>query len=309
MMQVITSLPSTPLPQKTAVTVGNFDGCHRAHLLLLRNIVACAHRFGYQSLVFTFEHQESHQLVSSEQKLSCFEQLGIDICFQQKFAQQFAEISPDTFLNHYLQDRLRMHYLYVGDDFRFGQGRQGDVAYLQDQQGNYTVEVLPQQQYQGQRLSSSRIRQLLKDGGNLADVTAMLGRHYRLDGIVVKGQQRGRQLGFPTANLGHCHNLQPGNGVYSGQVVLDNQHDEMLTDPREALPAVINIGHRPTVDDNGARTVEAHLLADVGDLYGRGLTIFFYHRIRDEQRFANVDQLREQIKKDISQAQQLLDDK
>ena len=307
-MQVITSLPSTPLPRKTAVTVGNFDGCHNAHLLLLRNTVACAHRCGYQSLVFTFEHQGSDQLFSSEQKLSCFEQLGIDICFQQKFDQQFSKISPQTFLSHYLQERLRMHYLHVGDDFHFGQGRQGDVVYLKNKQSNYTLEVLPQQQYQGQRLSSSRIRQLLKDGGHLADVTAMLGRHYRLDGIVVKGQQRGRQLGFPTANLDQCHNLLPANGVYSGQVVLDNQHTEMLNDPRESLPAVINIGHRPTVDDHGEQTVEVHLLTSVGDLYGRGLTVFFFHRLRNEQRFANVDQLKAQIKKDIVQARQLLDE-
>ena len=308
-MQVITSLPSSPLSGATVITIGNFDGCHRAHLMLLANIVSYARRRqGCQSLVFTFEHQQSCQLLDLKQKLSCFEQLGIDICFQQKFDQRFAEISHQTFLQYYLQDRLRMSRLCVGDDFRFGQGRQGDVVYLKDQQGDYTVDILPQQYYQGQRLSSSRIRQLLKDGGNLTDVTAMLGRCYRLDGIVVKGQQRGRQLGFPTANLGHCHNLQPANGVYAGWAVLDEQHPDILNDPNEALPAVINIGHRPTVATDGQRTIEAHLLTDVGDLYGRCLTIFFHRRIRDEQRFTDVEALKSQIQQDLVKTRQLLGD-
>ena len=308
-MQVITSLPSSPLSGATAITIGNFDGCHRAHLMLLDNIVSYARqRQGCQSLVFTFEHQQSCQLLTLKQKLSCFEQLGIDICFQQKFDQQFTEISHQTFLHYYLQDRLKMRHLCIGDDFRFGQGRQGDVAYLKDQQGDYTVETLPQQHYQGQRLSSSRIRQLLKDGGNLTDVTAMLGRCYRLNGIIVKGQQRGRQLGFPTANLGNCHNLWPANGVYAGWAVLDEQHIDILNDPSDALPAVINVGHRPTVANDGQRTIEAHLLTDVGELYGRCLTIFFHRRIRDEQRFTNVDELKSQIRKDIGNTRQLLED-
>ena len=309
-MQVITSLPSTPLSEATAVTIGNFDGCHRAHLLLLRNIVNYARqRQGYRSLAFTFEHQESCQpLTTQQQKLSCFEQLGIDICFQQQFDQQFARISHQTFLQHYLYDRLRMRHLSIGDDFRFGQGRQGDVVYLKGQQGDYTLDIVSQQQHQGQRLSSSRIRQTLKDGGNLTDVTAMLGRRYRLAGIVVKGKQRGRQLGFPTANLGHCHNLQPANGVYAGWAVLDAQHTDMLNDPNDALPAVINIGYRPTVANDGQRTIETHLLTDVGDLYGRCLTIFFHRRIRDEQRFTDVDALKTQIHKDIANTRQLLGD-
>lgn len=306
-MQIITSLPSTPLSGTTAVSIGNFDGCHNAHLLLLRNIVAHARRHqDCQSLVFTFEHEKSCQLLSSEQKLACFERLGIDICVQQKFDQQFAEISHQTFLQHYLQEGLRMSHLCVGDDFHFGQGRQGNVDYLKDRQGGFTLDVVHQQRYRGLRLSSSRIRQTLKDDGNLDDVTAMLGRRYRLDGIVVKGQQRGRQLGFPTANLSHYHNLLPRNGVYAGWAVLDNQHPDPLNDPRQALPAVINIGHRPTVVTDGTRTVEIHLLAEVGDLYGRCLTIFFHRRIRDERRFANVEELKAQINKDLGQTRQLL---
>lgn len=245
-----------------------------------------------------FSGQSRPWLTPLEEKAAFMKLLGVRQLVLLPFNPELANLSPDTFITEVLLDRLQARHISVGADFRFGHQRQGDVSllkHLAEQQGTQ-VTIVDLAQKGGDRISSSRIRQALC-AGDISQVQQLMGRPYRLLGRVVQGQQLGRQLGFPTANLQvPPEKFLPRTGVYSAWV---------YGIPGEAadagLPAVMNLGVRPTVDGQN-QSIEVHLLNWQGDLYGQTLTVALKGFLRPEQRFDSLDHLKAQIQADCAAA-------
>lgn len=305
-MEIINNFPTAAFPP-TVITIGNFDGCHRGHRLLLDTTVQLAHQHGYRSVVISFTDNSptaALRLFTPAQKLRSFASLGLHTCLLHTFDRSLTDISHQEFLHDRLRQRFNMQHLVIGTDFRFGHQRQGDVTWLQTQSGFELTTIAPLLQDKT-RISSSAIRALLATG-DVTRAAQMLDRAYLLEGKVQRGQQRGSKLGIPTANLSPSEQLLPANGVYAGWALVA-ANPTPLAVPATAMASVINIGTRPTVSDDGARVVEVHAIAqDLGELYDQHLAVFFVQRLRDEQKFSNVTALRAQIDIDITQAQQLL---
>ena len=304
-MEIISNFPTQKYPA-TVVTIGNFDGCHRGHRLLLDAAARLATTHSQYSVVISFAdaaQPAAARLFTPAQKLRSFAALGMHTCLLHKFDRSLTDISHEDFLHDRLLQRLHMQHLVVGVDFRFGHQRRGDVDWLKKQRGFNLATIAPLQ-HRGQRISSSAIRQSLA-AGDVVNATAMLGRAYMLEGKVQRGEQRGSKIGIPTANLGNIEQLLPRKGVYAAWAVLESECSP-LTLPASAQLSVVNIGTRPTVSDDKQCTVEVHVIAQkLGNLYGKGMAVFFLQRLRDEQKFANIEALRAQIDADIRQAQQV----
>lgn len=292
-----------PYQQGGVVTLGNFDGVHLGHQALIQRVVAEARSQALPSTVVTFEphpfeffNQSSltiPRLTRMREKFCALRDLGADNVCILKFNQSLADLSASEFVTTVLHRGLKAKHVIVGDDFRFGKKRQGDFLLLK-QLGNelgYTVESMETVQIEGERVSSTRVRQALMDGDQ-AQVRRLLGRSYSLMGRVRQGDQRGRQLGFPTANIFLHRKLAPLRGVYT--VYMHGISDQ-------PLPGVANLGVRPTVD--GTRMLlEVHLLDFNQDIYGRHVCVEFCEKLRDEMRFDGLDKLIEQIKTDVEQS-------
>ena len=288
-------------------TIGNFDGVHRGHLVMLGALQVRAEHYQLPTMVILFEPQPLEYLHPTQapvrltrlaEKLRLLQQHGIDRVLILRFDQQCAAQSATDFIQHLLVKQLCVRHLYVGDDFRLGRDRQGDFALLEQigvEQG-YTVEQLDTVAEGTERISSTRIRAALA-AGDMAQVKHCLGRDYSLAGCVQRGDQRGRTWGFPTLNLPleakHC----PLRGVYLVEVI------------GEAGPwrGVANVGWRPTVAAGLTLLLEVHLLDVTCDLYGARVRVHFQQRLRDEQKFACFADLQAQIAKDVQQARVILE--
>jgi riboflavin kinase/FMN adenylyltransferase len=297
------------LPPKGAVALGNFDGVHKGHQALVSTAKAQAAATGGPTVVFTFEphptrvlapHLAPPLILPLDQRLERLESLGVDAVVLQPFTPEFARTSAADFVTQALVGSLRANAVVIGFNFTFGHKRAGNPALLQalGAQLGFGVHVVPEVSVDGLPCSSTKVRELLL-GGNVEGAQLVMGRPFALRGTVVKGHQRGRLLGFPTANLQASVELLPGTGVYAGWVrPLDAQGGG-------PWPAVVNVGVAPTFG-GGPVTVEAHLLDVSLDLYGRPLQLDFLHRIREERRFPGVESLKAQIALDAQTARQLL---
>ena len=290
-----------------AVTIGNYDGFHLGHQSVLQRLLAAAEREGLASCLLTLEPspqeffhgpENAPRIGSLADKRHWAGRLfpALDHVLALPFDARTAAIGAREFLQDLLVDRLGMRYLTVGEDFRFGRDRAGDFALLESlAPGAFTLEAAPTLELDGTRVSSTRIRQALADG-DLEDAQRMLGHPFEIYAQVVAGDRRGRELGFPTANLEFAHN-PPVRGVFAVTV----QWGE------EQYPALANVGTRPTVD--GTRLlIEVHLLDFTSDLYGQWLAVRFHRRLRAEQRFDSIERLRQQIGRDIEIAQEFFAD-
>lgn len=285
----------------TVATMGNFDGIHLGHQALVRNTVEESKRLGYPSTVLTFEphplkilapERAPSLILSYEDKIALLQSLGVDIVVAQRFDRQFASIPADDFVRQFLVDRLKVKKLWVGRDLRFGQGRRGgtdDLLRLAADAG-FDVGVLDPILLNGIRISSSRIRQLVEEG-RVAEVRPMLGRYHFVSGRIVAGNRRGRELGFPTANIATETEVVPLNGIYATLTQLQNRR----------LLSVSSVGINPTFGD-GPRTVESFILDFDGDIYGERITLSFVQRIRDEKKFVAVKDLIAQMHEDVKHA-------
>jgi riboflavin kinase / FMN adenylyltransferase len=292
--------------EPSVVTIGNFDGVHRGHRVLLRRTVDAAADRGLRSVAVTFEPHpaavlrpgtEPLRLQSLQDRCDALADAGVDLVVVLAFTAELAALSPQAFIDEVLRGPLGTARVVVGTNFRFGRRAAGDVVTLVEagEEAGFDVEAVTLLELHGEPLSSSSVRRHLEEG----DVTwaaEALGRPFAVRGRVVTGDGRGRTIGVPTANLDvPSTQLVPGNGVYAGHARADGQR----------WPAVTNIGVRPTFDGR-TRTVEVHLLdADV-DLYDRDLEVDLAHRIRGEQRFAGVDELVARIGTDIEEARRHL---
>jgi len=287
----------------TATTIGVFDGVHVGHRQVLGDLVessgeliATAVTFEPHPLAVLAPDRAPLMLTDVDQRIAQFQALGVEVTGVLDFP-EIRDLAPTEFAERVLVGALAAQRVVLGADFRFGRDRTGDVNFLRregDRLG-FVVEVVDMFGVLDGVVSSTRIRQTLS-AGDVEGAAEMLARPYQLNGVVVEGDRRGRELGFPTANLEPEPNrVVPGNGVYAGWVQIGE----------ESYPAVINIGVRPTFA-GALRRIEAHLLGFQGELYGEELAIDFLVRIRDEQRFATTEALTGQISRDVATAGAIL---
>ncbi|MBE9168475.1 bifunctional riboflavin kinase/FAD synthetase [Pleurocapsales cyanobacterium LEGE 06147] len=299
----------------TAIALGNFDGIHRGHQKILQPILSAVDRQGekrvYPTVVSFHPHprefftgEKIYLLTPITEKAKLLERLGIEQLVLLPFNQELAFLSPQQFVAEILVKQLQATQISVGEDFRFGYQRRGTVADLEAIASNFGIEVHVNSLYkcfeegESVRISSSRIRQAL-EAGKVKKAKFMLGRPYTLMGTVVQGQQLGRTIGFPTANLQlPPDKFLPRYGVYSVNVAIDPTCFPTNDSP---LKGVMNIGRRPTVEGSNP-TVEVHLLDWSGDLYGRTLTVSLERFLRPEQKFSSLEALKKQIAADCEAA-------
>lgn len=303
-MQVFRGLPRASARQPCALTIGNFDGVHRGHQALLARVVAAAAARGVVPAVMTFEPHPRElfapqhappRIVGLRDKLDAMRAAGIERVIVQHFNEAFASQTPEAFIAT-LIDGCRARWLTVGDDFRFGARRAGDFALLAQHaaRGEFELEQMPTIADGGERISSSAIRDAL-GRGDLARAQHLLGRPYAISGHVLHGRKLGRELGFPTLNLRIARHpaLQ---GILAVRV-------HGLGAPRAG---VASIGQRPTVDASGRWQLEVHLFDFDADVYGRCVSVEFVRKLRDEQHFETLDELRAAIAADAAQARAVL---
>ncbi len=291
-MQVFRHLPANPCPP-LAMAIGNFDGMHLGHQALLKRLLDAASKVGKIPAVMTFEPHPREfftpqsapaRLTTLREKLELLEAAGVEKVFVCAFNQRFAAITAPEFMQ-LLREKLNANTVLVGEDFRFGAKRAGGLA---DFQAN-EFDLIPMSRLDmgGARVSSTRVREALA-AGDLALASHLLGRHYSISGKVVHGAKRGRQLGFPTANIHMRHERPALTGVYAVKL--------------QGWNAVANLGVRPTIEGIPKLLLEVHVFDFNGDLYGQHVHVEFLQKIRDERKFESLDALKAQIALDIEVA-------
>ena len=300
-----------PAPSPTVLTIGNFDGVHCGHRALLDQLVSRAKALGLPSAVLTFEPHPREffdpknaptRLATLREKLELLADAGVEIVLVARFNATFASLTADAFVEQVIVKALNARHVMIGDDFRYGAKRAGGFHHLQQKGAalGFGVEAMHSVLLDGERVSSSGVRAAL-NAGNMSEAARLLGRPYAIDGRVVHGDKRGRQLGFPTANIRVKHNPLPLIGVFAVEVRCQENVLRECPVPGDYLKGVANLGVRPTVE--GTRPLlEIHLFDFAGDLYGAHLNVRFVKKIRDEMKFPGLDALREQIARDSATA-------
>lgn len=297
-----------PLKQPHAVTIGNFDGVHVGHQAMLAHLQSVARTRNLPTCVLSFEphpreffapEQAPTRLSSLREKADYLRELGIDRLHVFRFDALFAALTAAEFIQRVLVDTLHADYVLVGDDFRYGAQRTGDVALLAHNGPNlgFDAEALPTVQLDGERASSTAVRNALAVG-DLAHAARLLGRPYSISGRIMHGDKLGRELGYPTANVQLKHNRPPLSGIFA--VTVSGIHDQ-------PLPGVASLGVRPTMKDAGAAPVlEVHLFDFNTDIYGRRVRVDFLHKLRDEAKYPDLPTLVTQIGRDVEDAKHYL---
>ncbi len=288
------------------LTIGNFDGVHRGHRALLGQVVDAARRRGVPACVFTFDPPPRSVLAPSQaqpritawpERVRLLGECGVDQVIVEHFTPAFAQHPPEWFVREVLGRRIRPVELVVGYDFRFGRARAGTLDTVAEGLPGVPVSSIAAVSDDSLVVSSSAIRRQVQSG-DVRGAALLLGRPHQIRGVVVAGDQRGRQLGFPTANLSCASELLPAVGVYAVKVRVNGG---------DGQAAVANLGVRPTFGSGNELRVEVHILDYRGDLYGQELDVLFVDRIRGESRFRSVDALVTQIRADIDAARGMLD--
>lgn len=301
-MRILRTVPAaSDVP--VALTIGNFDGVHLGHQAMLARLGAVARAEGIVACAMTFEphpreffapDQAPTRLTSLREKLELLAAHGVERSYICRFDYRFAQITADDFIERIVRRGLGVKRLLVGDDFRFGARRAGDLALLRQHAARcgYEVESMGSVTLDGERVSSTAVRTALALG-DLARAKRLLGRCYSISGRVVRGDGLGRQLGFPTANVRVRHNRAPLAGIFAVEVAGVSERP---------VRGVASLGVRPTVTHEGKPVLETYLFDFSGDLYGRHVRVDFLHKFRDEQKFADLAALTRQIAGDVEQA-------
>jgi riboflavin kinase / FMN adenylyltransferase len=302
-MRLFHGTDNAGIHRPTVMTLGVFDGLHLGHQLVMQTVVERAHACRAVPTVITFDphpravlHPESAPplLQTFDQKIEALGVLGIEQTIVIRFTHEFANVSAEEFLRDVVGERLRAKEVYLGRGFAFGRGREGNIEFLRraSERLGFVADEVPEVRLRGQRVSSTRIRGLLAEGRvNLA--RRMLGRPYGVEGLVVRGNERGRTINFPTANIKAQNRVIPRAGVYVTATLIEGAWRRSVT----------NIGVRPTFEsDAQVQQIETYVIGWSGDLYGDVLRVRFLHRLRDERKFASVVELRNQIEYDAKRA-------
>ena len=294
-------------PGRPVATIGVFDGVHRGHQRLLARVVAAARDGGGPAMVLTFDphpvrvlapHLELPLITTLEDRLLAFEALGVDVTLVLPFTRALAAMDAEAFVREVFHEALAVRHLVAGPDTRFGHDQGGDLPTLLrlGAELGFTAEAVPPVDFEGERVSSSAIRERVR-AGDVAGAARLLGRYHRLHGEVVAGYRRGRDLGFPTANIDVRQQLLPRDGVYAGRV----QGGDRTYD------AVASVGVKPTFGEE-SRTVEAHILDFEGDLYGASIALDLVAFLRPEERYRAVEDLVAQMHRDVADARRALEE-
>jgi riboflavin kinase/FMN adenylyltransferase len=288
-----------PGKQKSVVTIGSFDGVHIGHQAILQQVKEAAKRLQLPSVVMTFEPQPREyfsserapaRLMRLREKIDALLDFGIDHVVCLKFNRQLRSLSAEDFIDRVLVNGLAVDYLIVGDDFRFGCDRSGDFSLLTERGKHSGFDVMDTAtvEIDGQRVSSTLVREIVQRG-DFQRAADLLGRPFSISGIVGYGQQLGRELGFPTANVQLNRFSAPLSGVFAVKVNIAGT----------IYQGAANVGVRPTVGDLLKPILEVHLLDFDGDLYGQRIAVEFIHKIRDEEKFTSVEKLIATIQHDV----------
>lgn len=291
--------------QESIVTVGVFDGLHIGHQAVIQRVLIQAEKSKLASFVLTFDppplaflapEKCPPALTTLPKKIEILEQLGVDAVVFARFDAYLQQMSPDAFVRQVLLQRLHARHVIIGYDWQFGKGRSGNAEALKQlgNQNRFGVTIVGPVQLHGKPVHSTRVREAIA-ASHLDLASELLGRRYSIMGEVVKGQGRGRQIGFPTANIDAGNQMLPPSGVYAIQVKLE----------RCMFEGVLNMGTRPTFDGEKFQ-IESHLFDFERMVYGKKIEIFFIEKIRDEQRFPNPEMLVAQIKQDVAAAKAIL---
>lgn len=304
-MRITHGWPNASRPN--AITIGNFDGVHLGHQAMLARLTAQAVALGVAPTVLTFEPHPREiftpdsaptRLTSLREKLEILKSLGVEHVHICRFTRAFAALSAEDFIQRILVDGLKARYVLVGDDFRFGAKRAGDLGLMQrmGQQLGFLAEALPTVENDGERISSTLVRDTLA-AGDMEHAAHLLKRPYSISGRVVGGDKLGRKIGYPTANIQLKHNRPPITGIFAVRV-------QGLDAPD--WPGVASLGTRPTVHANGRPTLEVHIFNFDRSIYRQHLRVEFLHKLRDEAKFDSLEALVAQIDRDAAQARALL---
>jgi len=296
-----------------ALTIGNFDGVHKGHQAILdrlcraaaaRSLVACVLTFEPHPREFFAPQSAPTRLTSLREKLELLGAKGIGRAHVQRFASSFAAMTAEAFVEQVLCRVLAARWILIGDDFRFGTRRAGDVALLRTlgERFGFEVETIPTIEHAGSRVSSSSVREAL-NAGELGRAEALLGRPYSISGRVVHGSKLGRELGYATANIQLQHNRPPLMGIYAVRVHGVHGADGK---PCPARDGVASLGVRPTIKSAGQAVLEVYLFDFDGELYHQHLRVDFLHKIRDEEKYPDLESLRAQIARDCDAARNFL---
>jgi riboflavin kinase/FMN adenylyltransferase len=292
-----------PRHRGCVATIGAFDGVHCGHQAVIKQLLAKASGLDLPAVVIVFEPlpreyfsplRAPARIMSFREKFLALEQLGVDRVLRIRFTEAIQSMSAQDFIAQIFVDGLGVRYMVLGDDFRFGNDRQGDLGLIQSQGRRYGFEAesTATEEVQGERVSSTRIREALASADfDLAE--RLLGRRYSMSGKVIYGRQLGQTIGTPTANLKLQRLRAPLAGVYA--VTVDGAG-------LRSAPGVANVGTRPTVENSIQANLEVHLLDREVTLYGRHIEVSFHHKLRDEKKFADLNELRENIARDVNNA-------
>jgi len=301
-MKIFHGIENANILKPTVLTLGVFDGLHLGHQRIMQTVVERARTLRAAATAITFDphpravlHPESAPplLQTLDQRLANLEVLGIDQAIVIGFSKEFAAQPAEVFLEEIIHDRLHAREVYLGKGFAFGRDRGGNIDLLRRKSSElgFLADEVDEVQIRGQRISSSKIRQLLSEGRvNLA--RRMLGRPYGVEGVIIRGNRRGHTIGFPTANLKPHNRVIPRYGVYATATLIDGSWRKSIT----------NIGVRPTFENDADPSIETYIFDFDGELYGDVLRVRFLHRIRDERKFNGIDELKAQIEKDTRRA-------
>jgi riboflavin kinase/FMN adenylyltransferase len=299
--------PRPPLWRQPVLALGNFDGMHRGHLKIIERVRRGAEERGSTAVAMTFDPHPSKivrpdkappLLMTHQQKLEALARGGMHGVAIVRFTPELAQWDPEMFVRSVLVEWLHVAEVWVGANFLFGHDRSGNFSLLRSLGARYgfRAEKIDPVRYKDFVVSSTRVRRLVSEG-RVDEAGALLGHYYALDGTVVQGQKRGRELGFPTANLCPENELIPPAGVYATTANIDGM----------AYPSLTNIGTRPTFESGEENIIETHVLDMNKDIYGAKLRLGFVQRLRDEKKFDGTDALKAQIEADRARARDLFD--
>lgn len=290
----------------TVVTIGNFDGMHKGHIKLIKSVINHAKRNNLKSLVFSFnphprsviKEEKVYHIFTSEEKARTLSQLGVDIFIEYPFDREFSIKTPQYFMEEIIYKKLKCAALAVGENYRFGKNGEGNITHILDFSKKHGIHIFVenlQKEENGENICSTKIRKAITDG-EIVWANNILGRSYYIEGLVLEGDKRGSQIGFPTANIApHPTKILPKNGVYITSTV--------LVDSATKYPSVTNIGVHPTFEGSNI-LIETFILDFKQNIYNKNIGINFLQRIRNEKKFDNVNSLVRQIKLDVDMARE-----
>ncbi len=300
-MRIFHNISETSDLKDTIVTIGTFDGVHLGHQKILKKLVELKNKNGGETLLFTFDphprkvlfpdQRDLKLITTTQEKCELLKQFGIDNVLVFPFTIEFSKMSAEDYISNIISETLKTKTLVIGYDHRFGSNREGNIETLKQVSGNYNFDLIeiPAQEINQLNISSTRIRKAIEEG-EIEVANSFLGYSFFISGIVIKGKQLGRTIGYPTANIEllDLDKIKPKTGVYAVNIVID----------QIKFKGMLNVGYNPTTDSDRIQKIEVNIFDFDKDIYGKIIKIEFIKHLRNEVKFANLDELKEQLAKD-----------